>query len=64
MVEEAFTASVRDSILKRIGVVPNPYIVTNMMEPAVRNIYLNQRRRIMFTNIPAQCNIKIFTITF
>jgi len=44
-----------------IRVVPNPYIATNAMEPAVSNIYLNQRRRIMFTNIPATCTIKIFT---
>jgi len=49
--------------LDKIKVVPNPYIVTNLMEPAVRNIYLNQRRRIMFTHIPAQCQIKIFTIS-
>ncbi len=49
--------------LDKIRVVPNPYIVTNMMEPSVRNIYLNQRRRIMFTHIPAECNIKIFTIS-
>ena len=34
-----------------------------MMEPSVRNIYLNQRRRLMFTHIPAQCTIKIFTIS-
>ena len=47
--------------LDKIKVVPNPYIVTNMMEPAVRNIFLNQRRRIMFTHIPAECEIKIFT---
>ena len=31
------------------------------MEPAVSNIFLNQRRRLMFTNIPAECTIKIFT---
>ena len=49
--------------LDKIKVVPNPYIVTNMMEPAVRNIFLNQRRRIMFTHIPAECTIKIFTIS-
>ncbi|MBO8130160.1 MAG: hypothetical protein H0Z29_01435 [Candidatus Marinimicrobia bacterium] len=49
--------------LDKIKVVPNPYIVTNLLEPAVRNIYLNQRRRIMFTNIPSQCEIKIFTIS-
>ena len=49
--------------LDKIKVVPNPYIITNMMEPAVRNIFLNQRRRIMFTHIPAACQIKIFTIS-
>jgi len=45
----------------KIKVVPNPYIATNAMEPAVSNIFLNQRRRILFTNIPARCTIKIFT---
>ncbi|MBA7553565.1 hypothetical protein ES705_46158 [subsurface metagenome] len=49
--------------LDQIKVVPNPYIVTNTMEPAVRNVFLNQRRRLMFTHIPAQCEIKIFTIS-
>jgi hypothetical protein len=49
--------------LDKVKVVPNPYIVTNMMEPAVRNIFLNQRRRLMFTHIPAECTIKIFTIS-
>ncbi|NPE27313.1 hypothetical protein HNV12_04910 [Methanococcoides sp. SA1] len=47
--------------LKNVRVVPNPYIATNMMEPAVSNMFLNQRRRIMFTNIPAKCEINIFT---
>ncbi|MBD3287477.1 hypothetical protein GF337_01625 [candidate division KSB1 bacterium] len=49
--------------LDKVKVVPNPYIVTNTMEPSVRNVYLNQRRRIMFTHVPAKCNIKIFTIS-
>jgi hypothetical protein len=44
-----------------IRVVPNPYIATNMMETAVANQYLNQRRRILFTHIPANCIIRIFT---
>lgn len=43
-----------------IKVVPNPYIVTNTMEPALANTYLNQQRRIMFTHLPARCTIKIF----
>ncbi|KAA3663316.1 MAG: hypothetical protein DWQ10_00420 [Calditrichaeota bacterium] len=47
--------------LDSIKVVPNPYVATNSMEPAVQNPYLNQRRRIMFTHLPALCEIKIFT---
>jgi len=46
-----------------INVVPNPYVATNAMESAVANFYLNQRRSLMFTNIPARCNIKIFTMS-
>ena len=49
--------------MEKIKVVPNPYIATNAMEPWVSNWYLNQRRRIMFTNIPASCTIKIFTVS-
>jgi hypothetical protein len=49
--------------LDQITVVPNPYIVTNTLEPAVRNNQLNQRRRVMFTNLPSQCTIKIFTMS-
>ena len=49
--------------MKQIKVVPNPYIATNMMEPSVANWYLNQRRRILFTHLPADCVIKIFTVS-
>ncbi|NWF88343.1 MAG: hypothetical protein HXY50_02665, partial [Ignavibacteriaceae bacterium] len=54
-------ASEIKSGMEKIKVVPNPYIATNMMEPALSNKSLNQRRRILFTHIPAECNIKIFT---
>ena len=37
--------------------------MTNMMESAVSNPFLNQRRKIMFTHIPANCIIKIFTVS-
>ena len=47
--------------LYNIKVVPNPYVGTNAMEEAVINPYLNQPRRIMFTNIPLSCTITIFT---
>ena len=33
----------------RSKVVPNPYVMTNMMEEAVTNPYLNQRRKLLFT---------------
>jgi len=44
-----------------IKVVPNPYVGTNAMESSVRNRFLNQPRKIMFTHLPAQCRIRIFT---
>jgi hypothetical protein len=47
--------------LSEIKVVPNPYVATNTMEPALSNYLFNQRRRLMFTHIPARCTIKIFT---
>ena len=49
--------------MENIKVVPNPYVMTNMMEEAVTNPYLNQRRKLMFTHIPAECTIKIFTVS-
>ncbi|MBI1938335.1 MAG: hypothetical protein HYS25_09420 [Ignavibacteriales bacterium] len=49
--------------MNSIKVVPNPYVVTNSLEGAVANYQLNQRRQLMFTNIPAQCVIKIFTVS-
>ena len=47
--------------MSNIKVVPNPYIATNAMEPFLSNTALNQRRLISFTNIPAECTIKIFS---
>ena len=49
--------------MDKILVVPNPYVVTNTMERAVGNWDKNQGRRIMFTHLPSQCTIKVFTIT-
>jgi hypothetical protein len=66
-----FSVSVADSVdveilksdMKEIKVVPNPYVMTNMMEGAVSNPFLNQRRKLMFTHIPAECTIHIFTVS-
>jgi len=66
-----FTVSSTDSLdaialtneMDNIKVVPNPYVMTNMMEGAVSNSFLNQRRKLMFTHIPAECTIHIFTVS-
>jgi len=55
--------AVAEENLSKVKVVPNPYILTNSMETSVRNNALNQRRRLMFTNVPAECEIKIFTMS-
>ncbi|MCB0283147.1 MAG: hypothetical protein H6627_04630 [Calditrichae bacterium] len=55
--------SAYESDMKDIRVVPNPYIATNVMEASVVNKYLNQGRRLMFTNLPEKCTIKIFTVS-
>jgi hypothetical protein len=66
-----FTVQVPDTVdtarlneeMEDIRVVPNPYVVTNTLEGAVGNWEKNQDRRLLFTNIPAECTIKIFTVT-
>ncbi len=66
-----FSVSISDSIdmdlleseMKDIKVVPNPYVMTNMMEEAVSNPFLNQRRKLMFTHVPAECTIHVFTVS-
>ena len=46
-----------------IKVVPNPYIATNLLEESIFNPNFNQRRKLMFTHIPSECEIKIFTVS-
>ena len=56
-------AAALKTTMDKIKVVPNPYVATNAMEPAVSNYFLNQRRRLLFTHLPARCTIKIFTMS-
>jgi hypothetical protein len=51
------------AVMDSIQVVPNPYVATNHMETAVANQFLNQRRQLLFTHLPARCVIKIFTVS-
>ena len=52
-----------NNLLDDIRVVPNPYVGTNLFEEAILNSDFNQRRKLMFTHLPARCKIKIYTIS-
>jgi hypothetical protein len=49
--------------LDNIYVVPNPYIATSNFEPANTFRAGRGERRIYFMNLPAECTIRIYTIT-
>lgn len=61
--EKKINAETAKSEMENIRVVPNPYVASNLMEPSVVNKWLNQRRRLLFTNLPEECTIKIFTVS-
>lgn len=50
--------------LENVKVVPNPYIATNIMELRSETQTSQSRsgRRIMFTNLPSNCTIRIYNI--
>ncbi len=50
-----------DDVLDRIRVVPNPYVVSSILESQP---FLSGRgeRFIRFTNLPAKCTVRIFTV--
>lgn len=52
--EYQFTTAVVD--LKKIKVVPNPYIARNIWE------LTNDRNKLQFTNLPSKCTVKIYTL--
>ena len=53
-VEYQMTSTVAD--MKKIKVVPNPYIARNIWE------LTNDRSKLQFTNLPAKCTVKIYTL--
>ena len=66
-----FSTGIKDTIIEKklnnemekIRVVPNPYVMTNLLEEAIYSTSFNQRRKLMFTHLPARCEIKIFTVS-
>ena len=57
----AVDASDLKNEMDKIKVVPNPYVMTNLLEESIYNTDFNQRRKLMFTHLPAQCVIEIYT---
>ena len=61
--QDSINVQAENNSLDDIRVVPNPYVGTNVFEEAILNSDLNQRRKLMFTHLPARCKIKIYTIS-
>jgi hypothetical protein len=55
--------STAKTALDKIGVVPNPYISANAWERRNLNQTGRGERRIDFTNLPAQAEVRIYTLT-
>jgi hypothetical protein len=56
------SAAQAKSDLSKVAVVPNPYVGAASWEPATTQIGRGERR-IYFTHLPAQCTIRIYTIS-
>ncbi len=57
-------ASAATNSLENIRVVPNPYVVTNAIEPLdLQNPRDRGARRLYFDLLPQKCTIRIFTVT-
>ena len=52
----------RDSLLSRIAVVPNPYVVTASWEPQHFYKFGRGRRKLDFIHLPSRCTIRIYTV--
>jgi len=50
--------------MKNIAVVPNPYVVTNVIEPLdLQNTRDRGPRRVYFNHLPKDCTIHIYNIS-
>jgi hypothetical protein len=48
--------------MKKIRVVPNPYVVASLWEPEFGDLRREPLRQIQFINLPPECTIYIFTV--
>ena len=66
-----FSTGIKDTVIAEslrnemdnIRVVPNPYVMTNLLEEAIYSTSFNQRRKLMFTHLPSRCEIKIYSVS-
>lgn len=49
--------------MKKIKVVPNPYVSANYFEKPITNSSNQQQRELHFTNLPVPCSLRIFTVS-
>lgn len=62
MNKASYSASLASTEMSKIKVVPNPYVVTNLFEPAPSTGLQGRGPRIiMFNGLPQQCKIYIYT---
>tara|TARA_Y100001968_G_C19413988_1_gene747937 strand:- start:259 stop:2217 length:1959 start_codon:yes stop_codon:yes gene_type:complete len=61
VVGEDISSSELEDDMNDIKVVPNPYVMTNLLEESIYNTGYSQRRKLMFTNLPSKCFIEIYT---
>jgi len=54
--------TISQSLLEKIKVVPNPYVVSSLYEPEFGELRREPLRQIQFINLPTECKIYIFTI--
>jgi len=63
-VSSQYDKTVASGKLDSIYVVPNPYVVTNVLEQLdLQNPMDRGPRKIYFTNLPKECTISIYTVS-
>jgi hypothetical protein len=59
-----YNSNTAQNELKNISVVPNPYVVTNVLEQLdLQNHQDRGSRKIYFNHLPMQCTISIYTVS-
>ena len=63
VIEEEFNPPDKENELQSIRVVPNPYMAGSLWEAEYGSYRREPIRQIQFTNLPSECEIRIFTLS-